>query len=110
MRSVGAAWIRGEGITAEPAVTDHLLGGEQLGQRADRGGLGRALLPADQDAADRRGDGGEDECQAHVVGADDGRERIGAQRGLRAGASPAVVGRAHGGVRPGARRCPDSTP
>ncbi len=108
VRAVGAAGVRGGGVAAEPAAADHLLGGQQLREGADGRRLGRALLAADQDATDGRGDGGEYQCQAHVVGTDDGRERVGAQRGLRAGASPAVVGRAYGGRTTGARRCPDS--
>ena len=42
-------------------------GWEHRGQRPDRRRLGGALLPADEDATDLRGDGREDQRETHVV-------------------------------------------
>ena len=42
-------------VAAEPAALDDREVGEHVGQRPDHGGLGRALLAADQDAADLGG-------------------------------------------------------
>ena len=73
VRGLGAAVIRRGG----EAVAGHDLDLRQdPGQRTDHRGLGRALLAADEHAADLRGHRGQGEGQRHVVGADDSAEGV----------------------------------
>jgi hypothetical protein len=71
VRPVRAVRVRMVGVTAEAAVLDHVEGGEDVGERPDHGGLGSALLAADQYPADFGGDRGENQGQGQVVAADD---------------------------------------
>ena len=72
LAAFGAPGRRLVGIAAEAAVGDHLDLGQQRGQGAGRGGLGRAALAADQHAADLRIDGVQDQGALHALLADDG--------------------------------------
>ena len=67
----GLVWI-----AAEAAVVDHLHLRQEGGQGAGGGGLGRAALAADQNAADAGLDGVQDQRAAHALLADDRGERI----------------------------------
>ena len=73
--AVGAERVTIVWIAAEVAALDDRVLGQQLRQRAHRGGLAGALLAADEHPADRGHDGVEDQRQLHRLLADDGRER-----------------------------------
>jgi hypothetical protein len=57
------------------AVPHHLDIGQQGGERAGGGGLGRAALAANEHATDLRADGVEHQRPLHALLADDCRER-----------------------------------
>ncbi|KAF5032414.1 hypothetical protein DSECCO2_617520 [anaerobic digester metagenome] len=63
------------GITIIRAAPDHVDPGEHVGKRPDCSGLCGPFLAADEDAADPRVDGVEDERAFHRLLADDGGER-----------------------------------
>src|SRR6266851_1010248 len=69
--AVGAQRLPVGGITAEMATLDHLVLGKEPGQCAHGGRLAGPLLAPDEDAADRRHDGVEDQRQLHRLLADD---------------------------------------
>ena len=76
VRTVGALRVGRRRVAGEPAARDDRHGRQQGGQSTDDGGLGRALLAAHEDAADGRRHGVDDQSQAQVVEADDGREGV----------------------------------
>ncbi len=63
------------GIATVRAAPDHGDLGEHVGKRPDRGGLCSPFLAADEDAADPRVDGVEDERAFHRLLTDNGGER-----------------------------------
>ena len=58
-------------VAAEDTAFDHVLLGQQAGKGPDRGRLRGALLSTDQDAADGRVDGVEDQGELHALLTDD---------------------------------------
>jgi hypothetical protein len=67
MGSVRAGRIRVARIAAETAALDHGDRRQDVGQRAHHGGLGGALLATDQDPADLRRDGGQDQREGKIL-------------------------------------------
>ena len=55
-------------------AVDHIVLGEQLRQRPNRGGLTGPLLPSNENSADGRDDGVENERNLHRLLPDDGSE------------------------------------
>ncbi len=82
MRAVRAVGVNRGRVTGEPAAGYHVHRWEQRGEPSDRGRLGRALLAADEDPADRRGHRVEDEREPQVVHAHHRGQRVGRHRAL----------------------------
>ncbi|WP_395474904.1 hypothetical protein [Saccharopolyspora spinosa] len=74
MRTVRALRVRGLRIAPEAAVCDHVQRRQQRRQRTHHGRLRGALLASDEDPADARVNGVEQQRQPEVVVADDGGE------------------------------------
>ena len=65
------------GVAAVAAALDGLHFRQQRAERADRGRLAGASVAEDEDATDRRVDGGDQDAELHVVLSDNGGKRIG---------------------------------
>ncbi len=75
-RAVGRQRVGLARIGREPVAGDHVDRRQHRGEGAHHGRLGGALLAAHEHAADRGRDRREGQGERHVVGSDDGAERI----------------------------------